>query len=296
MASVQSVDIDLTVQVSGSRKFWEKSFKFICMMGIIIACAFLAFLLYSIFKDGWARVNSELFQNFPSRRPAKAGMKAGIFGSLWVIGVTAGVAVPVGVAAAVYLEMFTSKRNKLSQFIQLNIANLAGVPSIVYGLLGLALFVRTFEMGRSVLAGGLTMALLILPVIIVVSQEAIRAVPKAIYEGSLALGATRWQTVAKQVLPNAMPGIITGIILSISRAIGETAPLIAIGAVTFIAKTPESLDSMFTVMPVQIYEWSSRPQEEFHEVAAAGIIVLLGTLILLNSVAIIIRARSQSKH
>jgi phosphate transport system permease protein len=203
--------------------------------------------------------------------------------------------VPIGVAAAVYLEVFTSSRNRLASFIQLNISNLAGVPSIVYGLLGLAVFVRTMALGRSVLAGALTLAVLVLPMIIVVSQEAIKAVPRLYSEGSLALGATRWQTVFRQLLPVAMPGIITGIILSVSRAMGETAPLITIGAVTVIRQVPEDLDSKFTVLPIQIFDWSSRPQVGYHEAAAAAIIVLVAMLLLLNSAAIIIRARSQKK-
>jgi phosphate transport system permease protein len=205
------------------------------------------------------------------------------------------VAVPIGVAAAVYLEVFTSSRNRLASFIQLNIANLAGVPSIVYGLLGLAVFVRMMALGRSVLAGALTLAILVLPMIIVVSQEAIKAVPRLYTEGSLALGATRWQTVFRQLLPAALPGIITGIILSVSRAMGETAPLITIGAVTVIRQVPEDLNSKFTVLPIQIFDWSSRPQVGYHAAAAAAIIVLVAMLLLLNSAAIVIRARSQKK-
>lgn len=237
----------------------------------------------------------DFLQSFGSRFPEKAGIKAAIWGSLWTIIVTIAIAVPIGVAAAVYLEVFTSSRNKLASFIQLNISNLAGVPSIVYGLLGLAVFVRMLGLGRFVLAGGLTLAILVLPMVIVVSQEAIRAVPRLYTEGSLALGATKWQTVFRQLLPCAMPGIITGIILSVCRAMGETAPLITIGAVAVIRQVPDGLDSKFTVLPMQIFDWSSRPQVGYHEAAAAAIIVLVAMLLVLNSAAIVIRARSQKK-
>ncbi len=287
--------IDFTRKVEKSRRVSDRMFQVACVVGVAVACLFLVLLLWSVAKDGLGRLNGGFFEGISSRFPDKAGIKVALWGSVWVMAVTVIVAVPVGVAAAVYLSMFTSSRNRLASFIQLNIANLAGVPSIVYGLLGLAVFVRTLGMGRSVLAGGLTMAILILPMIIVVSQEAIKAVPRYYIEGSIALGATKWQTVFRQVLPSALPGIITGIILSVSRAIGETAPLITIGAVTFIAKVPEGLGDKFTVMPIQIFDWSSRPQAGFHAAAAAAILVLLGMLLVLNSAAIVIRARSQRK-
>jgi phosphate transport system permease protein len=287
--------MDFTRKVDPRRRLHDKVFRYLCVGGVAVACLFLLLLLWTIVRDGAGRLNGDFFTGIASRFPDKAGIKVALLGSVWVMVVTIVVAVPVGVAAAVYLSMFTSSRNRLASFIQLNIANLAGVPSIVYGLLGLAVFVRYLGFGRSVLAGGLTMALLILPMIIVVSQEAIKAVPRYYTEGSIALGATKWQTVFRQVLPSAMPGIITGIILSLSRAVGETAPLITIGAVTFIAKTPDSLDSKFTVLPIQVFEWSSRPQVGFHEAAAATIIVLLGLLIVLNSAAIFIRARAQRR-
>jgi phosphate transport system permease protein len=282
-------------RVAPARRRADAVFRIVCLVGILAACLFLVLMLWSVAKDGVGRINAQFFEGIPSRLPARAGIKVAALGTLWVMLVTIAIAVPTGVAAAVYLEMFTSSRNKLASFIQLNISNLAGVPSIVYGLLGLALFVRFFGFGRSVLAGGLTMAILILPMIIVVSQEAVRAVPRQYAEGSIALGATKWQTVFRQVLPAALPGVITGIILSVSRAIGETAPLITIGAVTFIARPPEGLESKFTVMPIQIYEWSSRPQQGFHEAAAGAIIVLIAMLLVLNSAAIVIRARAQRK-
>jgi len=282
-------------RISTGRKIADKTFRFVCFAAALTAALFLVLLLYSVMKDGAARLDLKFFSEFTSRIPDKAGIKASLWGTLWVISLTAVMAIPVGVAAAIYLEEFVQKSSRLAAFIQLNISNLAGVPSIIYGLLGLALFVRFFGLDRSVIAGALTMSLLILPMIIVVSQEAIRAVPQSLREGALAIGATRWQAVRTQVLPAAMSGIITGIILSLSRAIGESAPLITIGAVTFIATTPQSLGDKFTVLPIQIFDWSSRPQPGYHYAAAAAIIVLLSVLLLLNAVAIVIRARSQKR-
>ncbi|HHY21047.1 MAG TPA: phosphate ABC transporter permease PstA, partial [Bacilli bacterium] len=195
---------------------------------------------------------------------------------------------------AIYLEEY-GKKGRFIRFVQMNISNLAGVPSIVFGLLGLTLFVRGLDLGRSVLAGGLTMSLLILPIIVVAAQEAIRAVPNELREASYGMGATKWQTIRRVILPAALPGILTGNILALSRAIGETAPLIMIGALTYVNFLPEGLFSQFTVMPIQIYNWTSRPQEEFHYVAAAGIIVLLAMLLIMNSVAVWIRNKFQ-KH
>jgi phosphate transport system permease protein len=212
-----------------------------------------------------------------------------------MMGFTALFAVPIGLGAAIYLEEY-APRNWLTRVIQTNIANLAGVPSIVYGLLGLALFVRALELERSVLAGSLTMALLVLPIIIIASQEALRAVPSSIREASYAVGATRAQTVFYQVVPSALPGMMTGIILALSRAIGETAPLIMIGALLFVPFTPSGPMDRFTVLPIQIFNWASRPQEAFQENAAAAIIVLLAVLLTMNSIAIIVRNRFQRAH
>jgi phosphate transport system permease protein len=211
-----------------------------------------------------------------------------------VILVTAVLALPTGVAAAIYLEEYGG-RSRLARLIEINITNLAAVPSIIYGLLGLGLFVRQLGFGRSVLAGGATLALLVLPVVILSTREALRAVPKSIREGSYALGATQWETIWHQVLPVAAPGVLTGMILALSRAIGETAPLITIGAVTFITFAPDSLWAPFTVLPIQIFNWVSRPQAEFHANAAAAILVLLGLLLTLNAVAIWLRDRYQKK-
>lgn len=248
----------------------------------------LGILLYRIIVQGYSYLSWDFLANFASRRPENSGIKAAFMGTIWVLVITAPISMLLGVGCALYLEMY-ARKNKLTQLIQINISNLAGVPSIVFGLLGLTVFVRLFEMGRSVLAGGLTMSLLILPVIVVAAQEAIRAVPSDIQEASYAMGATKWQTIRRVVLPSAIPGIMTGSILALSRTIGETAPLIMIGALTFVAFTPENIWSGFTVMPIQIYNWTSRPQSEFHDVAAAGIIVLLMMLLIMNALAIFIR-------
>lgn len=259
--------------------------------GLII----LAILLYRILNQGLPYLHSDFFTNFASRKPEEAGIKSAIYGTLWLVAITAPVSIVLGVSTAIYLELY-AKQNRFTKFIQMNISNLAGVPSIVFGLLGLTVFVRMMEMGRSVLAGGLTMSLLILPVIVVASQEALRAVPKELQEASYGMGATKWQTIRRVILPAAIPGILTGGILALSRAIGETAPLIMIGALTFVAFIPENIWSGFTVMPIQIYNWVSRPQVAFHDVAAAGIIVLLAMLIIMNSVAILIRNRFSKRY
>jgi len=277
-----------------ARRAKERVFFYLCLGATALGVVLLAGLLIGILRDGAQRLSLEFLQSFPSRFGDRAGIKASLFGTLWVISLTGLFSVPVGVAAAVYLEEF-AKKGRLTDFIQMNIANLAGVPSIVYGLLGLALFVRWLDLGRSIVAGALTMSLLILPTVITASQEALRAVPKSYREGSLALGATRWQTIRAQVLPASFSGILTGIILSLSRAIGETAPLITIGALTYVAFVPRGPMDGFTALPIQIFNWSSRPQESFHEAAAAAIIVLLVVLLAMNSVAIALRYRQRRK-
>lgn len=270
------------------RKFWEKTFGIVCLSAAIIGVLLLILLVFGVARDGIGRVGWDFINSFPSRFANKAGIKAAIFGTLWIIGITTLVAVPIGIMAGIYLEEL-AKPNKINRFIQLNISNLAGVPSIIYGLLGLAIFVRLLGLDRSVIAGALTMSLLILPMIIIVTQESLRAVPRSLREGSLALGATQWQTVAKQVLPAGIAGVLTGVILAISRAIGETAPLITIGALTFVSFVPSGPFDGFTALPIQIYNWSSRPQPEFHTAASAGIIVLLVILLGINSIAIFLR-------
>lgn len=283
-------------RLSQSRRAKDSVFRGLCAFSVVVACLFLAALLGSVLKDGLGGLSPSFFQNFSSRVPEKAGIKAALVGSLWIILLTVAVAVPVGVATAVFLEEFADRNRVWVRAVQLNIANLAGVPSIVYGLLGLAVFVRFLGLGRSILAGALTMALLVLPMIIVVSQEAIRAVPQSLREGAIALGATKWQAIRTQILPAALPGIVTGVILAVSRAIGETAPLIVVGAVTFIASVPSGLASKFTVLPIQIFDWTVHPRKEYHELAASAIVVLLAMLLSLNAVAVAIRMRTQGKR
>ncbi|MGI6125801.1 MAG: phosphate ABC transporter permease PstA [Planifilum sp.] len=266
------------------------AFLLATLVGVIV----LAVLLTDIFRKGWGWLDADFFNNFASRLPERAGIKAALWGSLWLIAVTAPLTFVFGVATALYLEEY-AKKGWLSRFIQVNISNLAGVPSIVFGILGLTLFVRGLGLGQSVLAGALTMTLLVLPIVIVAAQEAIAAVPQSLRQASYAMGATRWQTVQKVVLPYAFPGILTGTILALSRAIGETAPLIMVGAVTFIAFTPDSVFDGFTALPIQIWNWTSQPKEEFHQLAAAGIIVLLAVLLSMNALAIYLRNKFQRR-
>ena len=257
-------------------------------MGVVV----LAVLLIDIARRGLPWLSLDFLDSFASRIPERAGLKAGIWGSIWMILITAPLAFIIGVATAVFLEEYRLNSKwggRIQRLIQLNINNLAGVPSIVFGILGLTLFVRQINLGKSVLAGALTMTLLILPIIVVAAREAIASVPQSLRLASMAMGATRLQTIWRVVLPYAFPGILTGTILALSRAIGETAPLIMIGAVTFLAFTPSSVMDMFTVMPIQIYNWTSQPKEEFANLAAAGIIVLLFVLLSMNALAIFLR-------
>lgn len=289
------VDKDLVHKNMGSRLVINNVVKSIFFMATLSALVVLAVLLYRVFTQGIGYIDWSFFTNYASRNPEEAGIKAAIVGTLWLMAVTAPVSLILGVGTAIYLEEY-AKQNKITKFFQTNIANLAGVPSVVFGLLGLTVFVRMVDMGRSVLAGGLTMSLLILPVIVVAAQEAIRAVPSDLYEASYGMGATKWQTIRRVVLPAAIPGILTGGILALSRAIGETAPLLMIGALTFVAFLPENVMSGFTVMPIQIFNWTSRPQQEFHAVAAGGIIILLIMLLIMNSIAVLIRNKFQKRY
>lgn len=260
-------------------------------LGLLI----LAWLLVDVLINGLPWLDWDFITSFPSRRPERAGLLSALVGSIGLIFVVAGAAFPIGIGAGIFLEEFVPD-GVFENLIEINISNLAGVPSIIYGLLGLTAFVRLLEPitgGRSILAGGLTLALLVLPIVIVSTREALRAVPDSIRQAGLALGATRWQTIWQQILPQALPGILTGTILALSRAIGETAPLIAIGALTFISFLPNSLQSSFTALPIQIYNWVSRPQKDFHGLAAAGIIVLMILLLTMNAAAIILRNRLQ---
>ncbi len=270
----------------------DRAFRVLCTTMAWTSVLILAILLLDIIRNGTQWLDLQFLQSFSSRFAHKAGIYAALVGSVWLVGLTAVMAIPVGVATAVYLEEYSPK-NRLSRFIEVNIANLAGVPSIVYGMLGLAIFVRAFGFGHSILAGAATLSLLILPVIIIASREAIRAVPQSLRHGSYALGATQWQTIRAHVLPVATPGIITGVILSLSRAIGETAPLVIVGAATYVAFLPEGPLDNFTALPIQIFNWAARPQPDFHDLAAAGIIVLLAVLFVMNGTAALIRFRTQ---
>ena len=264
------------------------------LLAMVLALVSLAALIYDILHDGVPRLSWEFVTSIPSRRAEDAGILTALVGSVYVIALSALIAIPVGIGAAVHLEEYGG-RGRLSRIIEINIANLAGVPSIIYGLLGLGLFVRMMGMGPSVLAGACTLGLLVLPVVIISTREALRAVPKSLREASYALGATKWQTTWHQVLPAAFPGILTGLILAVSRAVGETAPLITIGALTYIPFVPSDIFSPFTVLPIQIFNWVSRPQAAFAENAAAGIVVLLGLLLMMNAVAIVLRDRFQKR-
>jgi phosphate transport system permease protein len=276
------------------RKWLGRGFHALCLLAITIALAMLAALLINIISEGWSRVNWGFITSFPSRNPEEAGIKAALLGSIYVVSMAGVIAFSLGVGAAIYLEEYAA-RNWFAGIVQTNIVNLAGVPSIIYGLLGLEIFVRAMGLGKSVMAGGLTLALLVLPIIIVAAQEAIRAVPSSIREGAYALGATRWQAIWHLVLPQAFPGILTGVILAVSRAIGEAAPLIVMGALTFIPFAPDGPFSRFTVLPIQIFNWISRPQAGFHQAAAAGILVLLILLLSMNALAVALRNKFQRK-
>ncbi len=276
------------------RRLWGTVFVAVCFAATVLAVLLLAALLIDILRQGAGRVSLEFLNTYPSRFPERAGIKSALFGTVWTVSFTGLLSFPLGVGAAIYLEEY-APRNWVTRVIETNIANLAGVPSIVYGVLGLAVFVRGIALGRSVLAGAATLALLVLPIVIISAQEAIRAVPSSIRDAGFGLGATQWQTLRFLVLPIALPGILTGMILALSRAIGETAPLIMIGALTFVAFTPETPLDPFTVLPIQIFNWASRPQAGFHELAAAGIIVLLIALLTMNALAIVLRNRLQKK-
>lgn len=292
---MRHIDHKNVVKRMGSRMLLNKAFKAIFFMATLFALLSLAILFYRIVSQGIGFISIDFFTNFGSRIPENAGIVAALVGSLWMMAVIAPVSLILGVGSAIYLEEY-AKKNKLNDFIRMNIANLAGVPSVVFGLLGLTIFVRALALGNSILAAGFTMSLLILPVIIVASQEAIRAVPKELREASYGMGATKWQTISKAVLPSAIPGILTGGILALSRAIGETAPLVVIGIPVIIQFLPDNLLSQFTALPMQIFDWAKRPQEAFQSVAAAGIMVLMMFLLIMNSIAVVIRNKFQKRY
>ncbi|MBT2571607.1 phosphate ABC transporter permease PstA [Planococcus sp. ISL-110] len=270
-------------------------FKYIFLAATLLALLALVILLYRIVSQGAGNLSIDFLTNFASRFPDQAGIKAALVGSLWLMMVVAPTSIILGVGSAIYLEEY-AKQNRITSFIRMNISNLAGVPSVVFGLLGLTIFVRAMALGNSILAAGFTMSLLILPVIIVAAQEAIRAVPGELRDASYGMGATKWQTIVNIILPAAIPGILTGSILALSRAIGETAPLIVIGVPVIIQFLPEGVMDTFTALPMQIYDWSSRPQQEFQAVAAAGIIVLMAVLLSMNSIAVIIRNKFDKRY
>ncbi|WP_019534586.1 phosphate ABC transporter permease PstA [Paenibacillus ginsengihumi] len=277
------------------RKRKNRLFHQLFFMSTCFGIVALALLLIQVLVQGAGWLDWDFLTSYASRIPSRAGILAALVGTFWLMVITAPLTFIIGVATAIYLEEY-GKDTRLSRLIQTNISNLAGVPSIVYGLLGLTVFVQLLSMGRSLLAGALTMTLLVLPIIIVSSQEAIKTVPQSLRNASFALGANRWQTIVRVVLPSALPGIMTGSILSLSRAIGETAPLIVVGAVAYVAFLPSSPLDTFTVMPIQIFNWASQPQAEFQNVAAAGIIVLLIMLLSMNAFAIFLRNKYQKKQ
>lgn len=281
------------------RQMVSRLSRWVLLASSLIGVGILLYLGYETVKEGGSRLSLDFLTSYPSRKAEQAGLRSSALGSAWVLGTTVVVALPVAVGTAIWIEEF-APRNKLTTFVKLNLANLAGVPSIIYGVLGLAIFVRYFGMGPSIMAGAFTLSLMIIPMTVIASQEAIRQVPPSIRDGSLALGATHWQTIWHHVLPQATPGIMTGIILAVSRAAGETAALIMVGAFTFIAfdnNSPPVLNGWgsllddFTTIPIQIYNWTIRPQEEFRQNAAAGIIVLMVAVLSLNLLAAVIRER-----
>lgn len=264
------------------------AFAVSCCAATLLCLLMLLLLVWKVVSEGAAWLDWDFLWDLPSRHPARAGVKTAFVGSLWLTGLTAIISLPVGIGAAVYLEEYAAA-SRWKKIFQINISNLAGVPSIVYGILGLAVFVQLFALGSSVISGALTLSLVILPIIILATQEALRGVPDSIRHASCALGATRWQTVRCQVLPAAMPGIMTGVILALSRAIGEAAPLIAVGAMAYVPFVPSSPSDQFTALPIQIFNWAARPQAEFHQIAGAAIIVLLSVLICMNVLAVSVR-------
>ena len=289
-----SIDFKLNQNNLSRRKFIGIIFLAFCLLGVLVAMMGLISLLIQLILQGYEWVTPNLIFNYPSRHPEQAGLWAALIGTLYMMGLTALITVPTGVGAAIYLEEYAPK-NWITSFIEINTSNLAGIPSIVYGLLGLSIFVYFLKLERSILAGSLTMSLLILPVLILASREAIKAVPRAHREAAFALGGDKWQVVKMAVLPTAFPGILTGVILALSRAIGEAAPMVAITALVYITFIPVTPMDRFTVMPIQIFNWISRPQDDFRGLAAGGIIVLLILLLSMNSIAVILRNKFQKR-
>jgi phosphate transport system permease protein len=284
-------------KASGGDRAFSRFFRALMYGAIGISLLALITLLYDVARDGIPKLSWDFLTSFPSRIiPENSGIESAIYGTLWLMVICAVIVIPLGVATAVYLEEYGDRTKWWNRAVEVNIQNLAAVPSVVYGILGLAFIVRgPLSLGRTVLAGGITIALLVLPVVIIVAREAIRAVPPSIREGSLALGATQWQTIWKQVLPGSIAGIATGVILALSRAIGETAPLLVIGAAVNPRFNPDGLGSAFTALPIQIFAWTQDPNREFVDLAAAAILVMMVVLLLMNSVAIFLRNRYEQK-
>lgn len=289
------IEQEKVVRRMNGRMVVNRVFQGLFMFATALALLALVILLYRIVSQGAGHLSIDFLTNFASRFPDQAGIKAALVGSIWLMAVVAPTSILLGVGSAIYLEEY-AKKGRITTFIQMNISNLAGVPSVVFGLLGLTIFVRALALGNSILAAGFTMSLLILPVIIVAAQEAIRSVPGELRDASYGMGATKWQTIVRIILPAAIPGILTGSILALSRAIGETAPLIVVGIPVIIQFLPEGVMDTFTALPMQIYDWSSRPQAEFQTVAAAGIIVLMVVLLFMNSVAVFIRNKFDKSY
>jgi phosphate transport system permease protein len=286
-------------RATSSRRIKDLAFRLSMFLALGLAIGLLGVLLVDVAADGAGRLTWDFVTNFTSIDTDQAGIQAALWGTIWLMGVCALFIIPVGVATAIYLEEYADDTKWWNRLIEVNIQNLAAVPSIVYGILGLAFLVRgPLSLGPVILAGGLTLGLLVLPVVIIAAREAIRAVPPSIREGSMALGATQWQTIRRQVLPAAVPGIATGVILALARAIGETAPLIVVGAATVVAFNPSGVNDFFTAMPIQIFDWISRPSSDtnnYQPLAAAGILLLMILLLLMNSVAIWLRNRYEQK-
>jgi len=299
MASVIGAEPQLAISRGEARRLAhsqlkERLFRLAGVLALWLPLGILAVLFADAVIDAWPRLHWDFLTGFPSRKAVAAGILPALVGSFWLLVLTTALAVPVGVGAAIYLEEY-ARPGRLTDMIEINLANLAGVPSILYGLLGLEIFVRTLGMGRSLLAGAATLALLLLPMVVMTSREALRTVPASLREAAESLGADRLAIMQGVVVPMAMPGILTGVILALARAIGETAPLITIGALTYVAFLPDSVHSAFTALPIQIFNWVSRPQAAFQANAAAGIVVLLGLMLALNGVAIMLRLRLQRR-
>ncbi|MEX0749887.1 MAG: phosphate ABC transporter permease PstA [Dehalococcoidia bacterium] len=297
MAFVDGSTGEISLQATGAvarRQALSRASRYVLLAATLVGVGVLLYLGYETIDRGGSRLSIDFLTSYPSRFAERAGLRSSLIGWFWVLGLTVILAIPIAIGTAIWMEEF-APRNRVLTLVKLNLANLAGVPSIIYGILGLALFVRFMDLGPSILAGSLTLALMILPMTVIASQEAIRQVPPSIRHGALALGATRWQMVWNHVLPGAMPGIMTGMILAVSRAAGETAALIMIGAFTFIAYDNTRPTEDFTTVPVQIYNWTIRPQEAFRQNAAAAIIVLMVFVLTLNLIAAVIRERFRSE-